>query len=130
MRKAIMQWLSTAKSLHHHLFSVTSKTPKHRGNALRAHLVAQGRKDRKSPTIVCATKVLESSITLDINGLVNTGMAIGKDVNGHLKLYQSSQAQNIQREGRAGRRYKSMVITLKHTDLDPWPETSYDMPKD
>ena len=82
-------------------------------------------------SLIVATKVFESSITLPINGLVNTGMAIDPNLNGHLTLFLCTLEQNIQRESRAGRLFMSLYKTLRPSiqDVELRPSGDYEMPK-
>ena len=106
-------WLVFPKDaeLRHIVLQVDSQTPKRQRKRIRAKLEARNCQPDSPRSVTFATKVFESSITLPINGLVNTNMAIVVDRNGHLNLCLCAPAQTVQREGRAGRmhtsRYKS-----------------------
>ena len=54
----------------------------------------------------------EDSLTLVINGLVNTGQALSTDENGFLQMRPESMAERTQREGRAGRVMASAIFHL------------------
>ena len=131
MQLVIAQWLSVPSqaTLKHVVFRVNSQTPKCERKRIRDHLAAQGCYRNNPHSIVVATKVFESSITLPINGLINTGMAMDLDCNGHLKLYLCTNAQTVQGEGRAGRMFDSLFKSLRPSDVDPPPSQDYEIPK-
>ena len=104
-------------------------TPKYKREALRRKLEDQACHYDCPHMIIVATKVFESSITRCINGLVNSGMAMGMDKNGNLKVYKCTPAQNKQREGRAGRVFESLYKTLNSSAEEP-PTGKYEMPKE
>ena len=64
----------------HKLFRVSSKTSKVERNHVRDHLVAQACHPKWPDSIVVATKVFESSITLHINGVIDSGMAVELEI--------------------------------------------------
>ena len=109
MQQVIAEWFSVSSQadLGHVVFRVDSHTPKSDRKFIRSELKKQGCRFGMPHSLTVATKVFESSITLPINGLVNTGMAIDPDLNGHLKLFLCTLEQNIQRKGRAGRVFMS-----------------------
>ena len=69
-------------------------------------------------------------MTLDINGVIDTGLAIERDFNGFLRVVRCNDAQTRQRRGRAGRVRPSMYKQLRPKGF---PESSaqatYCMPK-
>ena len=131
MQQVISHWLSVPPQAqtHHVLFRVDSQTPKHDRKRIRAFLACQDCDPRRPNSIIVATKVFESSITLPINGLIDTGMAMGVDRNGHLTLYLCTHAQTTQRLGRAGRVYDSLFKSLRPSHVQLPPSHEYEMPK-
>ena len=131
MQLVISHWFSVSSQAQtpHVLFKVDSQTPKHERKRIRAVLQSQDCDPRRPDSITVGTNIFESSITLHINGLIDTGMAIGVDRNGHLTLYLCTQAQTIQRRGRAGRVYDSLYMTLRPNHVHPPPFQDYEMPK-
>ena len=120
MQKVITSWISESagRDVDYKIFRVSSVTSKAERTRVRNHFVAQACGPGRPHSIVVATKVFESSITLHINGLINTGMAMGIDCNGHLKPCLCSAAQAIQREGRAGRVFDSLFKSLTPADVE------------
>ena len=115
----------------HVVFRVDSQTPKRDRNFIRSEFEKQDCRFGMPHSLSVASRVFESSITLPINGLVNTGIAIDPDLNGFLKLFLFTLEQNIQREGRAGRLFMSLYKTLWPSiqDLELPPGGDYEMPK-
>ncbi len=131
MQQVIASWLSAPghRKIDHNIFRVSSRTTHSERTRTRYHLVDQGCKPGRPHSIVVATKVFESSITLHINGVINTGMAMGIDRNGHLKVFLCSAAEATQRVGRAGRVFDSLFKSLHPSDLEQPASHGYELPK-
>ena len=131
MQKVIASWLSAPGhgQVDHKICRVSSRTSQSERTRIRNHLVDQACQPGRPHSIAVATKVFESSITLHINGLINTGMAMGIDRNGHLKVFLCSAAQSTQREGRAGRVFDSLFKSLRPCDLEEPASDGYELPK-
>ena len=131
IQQVVTTWLSVAehKQISHDIFRVSSQTSKSERTRIRQHLFAQNCEPRKNHSIAVATKIFESSITLYINGVIDTGMAMGVDDNGHLELFLCSASQATQRQGRAGRVFESLFKSLQPPGLDAMEECAYELPK-
>ena len=131
MQKVIASWVSASarRDVDYNIFRVSSVTSKSERTRVRNHLLAQACRPGRPHSIVVATKVLESSITLHINGLINTGMAMGIDCNGHLHACLCSPAQATQREGRAGRVFDSLFKSLTPADVEQPAADGYQLPR-
>ena len=76
-----------------------------------------------------ATDVFGKSITLCINGLVDTALSIEVDSNGFLIAGHSSKADEIQRMGRAGRVRETLYKKLHPANMPFASEMHYVMEK-
>ena len=126
----------SAFSKRHHLecehrFQVDSTTPKKVRTGIRNHLEEQNFRIDQPSTLVLATSVFAKSITLYINGLVDTNMVVALDSNTFLNLYRCTAAQTIQRKGRAGRVHQTMYKQLRSPEkaLEQDLTSEYVMPK-
>ena len=81
---------------------VDSTTAPHERRKIRRELKEEIFKRDGIDIMVVATDVFGKSITLCINGLVDTGLSVFQDSNGFLTVDASLKAEQIQRKGRAG----------------------------
>ena len=135
MEQLSVEWTGFSKS--HGLecekpWLVDSNTPKEKRASIRDLLEKQNFQYDRPNILVIATVVFAKSITLNINGLIDTNMVMTVDRNGFLNLHSCTAAQTIQRKGRGGRvGHETMYMQLLRAQhITPQDETSlYVMPK-
>jgi len=132
MQRLKFLWLASPHSRRHlwELFLVSSETPKGERQRLRQLLDSQGCESGWNNVLILATSVFESGITLDVNGVIDTGLAAAIDFNGFLRLEPCNGAQTKQRKGRAGRVRKSLWKALQGSGPHTPSQLPYRMPKD
>ena len=108
---------------------VDSTTAQHERRMIRRELKEEIFKRNGIDILVVATDVLGKSITLPINGLVDTGLSIFPDSNGFLTVDASSKADQIQRKGRAGRVTETLYRKLVPASMSDEAEMVYVMEK-
>ena len=108
---------------------VDANTPAHERTRIRQHLQRTISKHGSKGTLVVATDVFGKSITLCINGLVDTALSIEVDSNGFLIAGHSSKADEIQRMGRGGRVARTLYKKLYPADIPNASEVPYVMEK-
>ena len=108
---------------------VDSNTPWHERKKIRQQLRQQVFGSDGQDTLLVATDVFGKSITLYINGLVDTGLSMAVDSNGFLIVGQSSRAEEIQRMGRGGRVTQTLYKKLYPADIPNASEVPYVMEK-
>ena len=75
------------------------------------------------------------SMSLPVNGVINLMGSVVKDNNGSLRVVASSEAENHQKMGRAGRIFQTMAGSVYHTknkredDIDADGQLHYTMEK-
>ena len=80
--------------------------------------------------LVIATSVFEASVTLDVNGVIDTGLATERDFNDFLQPLLCNGAQSTRRRGIAGRIRWSLFKKLRPQGLaESQQQASYRMPK-
>ena len=108
---------------------VDSTTPQPERKLIREELKKEICKRAGIDILVVATDVLGKSITLSINGLVDTGLSIFPDSNGFLTVDASLKADQIQRKGRAGRVTETLYRKLVPASMSDEAEMVYVMEK-
>ncbi len=110
----------------HRVDSTTSKQERQR---IRELLERQDVHYRARSNIVFATEVFARAITLCINGLIDLGLSMTQDVNMFLRLMASSEAETIQKQGRAGRVFMTLYRRLEPRNVADPDASEYRMPK-
>ena len=128
MVKFIAQWIAFSKDQSWNLDRVDSSTHKKERQRIRDTLETQNFR-RGDDNIVVATNVFEKGITLCINGLIDSNLAVSKETNGFLKVGLCTPSQNVQRKGRGGRVAFTLWKALTHKHLIVQQETPYEMRK-
>ena len=108
---------------------VDSTTASHKRRKIRREPKEQIFKRGGIDIMVIATDVFGKSITLCINGLVDTGLSIFQDSNGFLTVDPSLKAEQIQRKGRAGRVTETLYRKLLPAGMSDEAEMVYVMEK-
>ena len=101
----------------------------HERKKIRQQLRQQTFKRDGQDTLLVATDVFGKSVTLCINGLVDTGESMTQDSNGFLTVGPSSKAEEIQRKGRGGRVTHTLYRKLYRGGMPIASEPLYVMEK-
>ncbi len=132
MHRLKVLWLSSPHNSESRwdVFLVSSETPKGERRRIRKGLESQRCQSGYNNVLVLATSVFESSITLYVNGVIDTGLAVAIDFNGFLRLGPCNVAQTTQRKGRAGRVTRCVWKAVQGSDPHTPSHLPYRMPKD
>ena len=126
------EWLSTRQTRNQKwiVVTVSSDTPQGERQRIRSVLDSQQCDRRYHSVLVIATSVFEASVTLDVNGVIDTGLPAERDFNDFLQPVLCNGAQSTQRRGRAGRIRWSLFKKLRPQGFaDSQQQASYRMPK-
>ena len=105
MEQIFAQWVAFDSVFKENcnLHRVHSETPKDERYNIRTLLHDQNFRASEKHNVVISTAVFEKSITLWINGVIDTSMAVEFDAHSFVQVVRCDQAKNKQRKGRGGR---------------------------
>ncbi len=103
------------------LLNVTTATPKRKRERIRRQLGTQQCRRRYKSILLLATSVFESSITLEVNGVINSGLATTLDHQGFLNVTLCNPAQHRQRRDRATASFASARFPSERIPGSPSP---------